>query len=118
MVDDDERGAVDGMSVRGNRSTPRKPAAVSLCLLQMQHDLAFSSNSDRFGGKPAPNHLSSGMAILPVTIILHVLAFRPSSRVVVVCSHSQLIYRSSFHCLTQNMTLCNIYDVALLNTVR
>jgi hypothetical protein len=37
---DDEFGAVNGMRIgRGNRSTPRKPTPVPLCLPQIPHDL-------------------------------------------------------------------------------
>jgi hypothetical protein len=39
VVDDDECVAVGGMIGRGNRSTQRKLAPVSLCPLQIPHDL-------------------------------------------------------------------------------
>jgi hypothetical protein len=51
MIDDDY-GVVGGMRIgRGNRSTRRKPAPVSLCSPQIPHDLG--SNPGRHGGKPA-----------------------------------------------------------------
>jgi hypothetical protein len=36
---DDDRGAVGGLTGRGNRSTRRKPASVPLCPPQIPHDL-------------------------------------------------------------------------------
>jgi hypothetical protein len=40
--DDDECGAVGGMNIdRGNRSTPRKPAAVSRCPPHTLYDLTW-----------------------------------------------------------------------------
>jgi hypothetical protein len=39
MMDDDEPGAVGGMSGRGNRNTRIKPATEPLCLPQIPHDL-------------------------------------------------------------------------------
>jgi hypothetical protein len=60
MIDDDY-GAVGGMRIgRGNRSTRRRPAPVSLCPPQISHDLG--SNPGRRGGKPATNRLSYGTA--------------------------------------------------------
>jgi hypothetical protein len=42
MIDDDECGAVGGMRIgRGNRSTRKKPAPVSLCPPQIPHDLTW-----------------------------------------------------------------------------
>jgi hypothetical protein len=41
VPDDDECGAVGGMRIsRGNLSTRRNPATVSLCPLQIPHELA------------------------------------------------------------------------------
>jgi hypothetical protein len=39
MINDDECGAIGGMLGRENLSTPRKPAPVPLCLLQIPNDL-------------------------------------------------------------------------------
>jgi hypothetical protein len=39
MMDDDEYGAIGGMSDKGNRSARRKPAPVPLCPPQIPHDL-------------------------------------------------------------------------------
>jgi hypothetical protein len=39
-MDDDECGAIGGMTGRGNRSPQRKLAPVTLCLLQIPHDLS------------------------------------------------------------------------------
>jgi hypothetical protein len=42
MIDDDDYGAVGGMTIgRGNRSTRRKPAPVPLCPTQIPHDLTW-----------------------------------------------------------------------------
>jgi hypothetical protein len=42
MIDDDDYGAVGGMSIgRGNRSTRRKPTPVPLCPPQIPHDLTW-----------------------------------------------------------------------------
>jgi hypothetical protein len=39
MIDEDDCGAIGGMKIgRGNRSTRRKPAPVSLCPPQIPHD--------------------------------------------------------------------------------
>jgi hypothetical protein len=39
VVDDGDCGAIGGMKIgRGNRSTQRKPASVSLCPQQIPHD--------------------------------------------------------------------------------
>jgi hypothetical protein len=41
MIDDGDCGAIGGMNIgRGNRSTRRKPALVSLCPPQIPHDQA------------------------------------------------------------------------------
>jgi hypothetical protein len=59
MIDD--YGAVGGMRIgRGNQSTRRKPAPVTLCPPQILHDLG--SNPGHRGGKPATNHLRYGTA--------------------------------------------------------
>jgi hypothetical protein len=43
MIDDDERGAIDGMRIgKGNRSTLRKPAPMLLCPPQIPHDLTWA----------------------------------------------------------------------------
>jgi hypothetical protein len=43
MIDDDEFGAVGGIRIdRGNRSSWRKPALVSLCPSQISHDLTWA----------------------------------------------------------------------------
>jgi hypothetical protein len=43
MIDDDERGAVDGIQIgRGNRITRRKPAPVPLCPPRIPHDLTWA----------------------------------------------------------------------------
>jgi hypothetical protein len=42
MMDDDECGAVGGMSGRRNRSTRRKPAPLLLCPPQIPHDLTWA----------------------------------------------------------------------------
>jgi hypothetical protein len=42
MVDDDECGAVGGMSGSGNQSTQTKPAPVPLCPPQIPHDLTWA----------------------------------------------------------------------------
>jgi hypothetical protein len=42
MDDDDECGAVGGMSDSGNRSTRRKPAPFTLCPPQIPHDLTWA----------------------------------------------------------------------------
>jgi hypothetical protein len=39
MMDDDECGAVGGMSGEGNRNARRKPAPVALCTPQIPHAL-------------------------------------------------------------------------------
>jgi hypothetical protein len=39
MTDDDEFGAIGGMTGRGNRSTGRKPDTIPLCPPQIPHDL-------------------------------------------------------------------------------
>jgi hypothetical protein len=47
MVDDGEYGAVGGMGTsRGNRSTRREPAPVSLCPPQIPHDLTWARTGD------------------------------------------------------------------------
>jgi hypothetical protein len=50
------------MIVRGNRSTRRKPAPVSLCPPQNSHACPDANPGCR-GGKPATNRLSYGTAI-------------------------------------------------------
>jgi hypothetical protein len=63
MIDDDDYGAIGGMSIgRGNRSTRRKPAPMPLCPPQIPHDLG--SNPGRRGWKPATNRWSYGMTII------------------------------------------------------
>jgi hypothetical protein len=42
MDDDDECGAICGMSDRGNRSTRRKPAPLPLYPPQIPHDLSWA----------------------------------------------------------------------------
>jgi hypothetical protein len=43
IIDDDECGAVGGISIgRGSRSTRRKPAPVPLCIPQIPHDLSWA----------------------------------------------------------------------------
>jgi hypothetical protein len=71
MDDDDDYdkcGAVGGMGGRGNLSTRRKTAPVSLCPPQIPHNQRVS-NSDRRGGKPATNHLSYGTAWMDLTLL-------------------------------------------------
>jgi hypothetical protein len=64
MTDDDECGAVGGMRMgRGNRSTRRKPAIVSLCRQQIPHDLTWTRTLGRGVEKPATNRLSYGTAV-------------------------------------------------------
>jgi hypothetical protein len=61
MIDDDERGAVGGMSIgRGNRSTLRKLAPVPLCPPQIPRDLTWVRNRTAHCGKPATTCLSYG----------------------------------------------------------
>jgi hypothetical protein len=52
MTDDDECGAVGGMSGRGNRSTRRKPAPVPLCPPQIRHDLMRTRTRAAAVGSP------------------------------------------------------------------
>jgi hypothetical protein len=59
-MDDDECGAVGGMSDKENLSTRWKPAPVPPCPPQIPHDLTFDSNPGRRLGKPATNLLSYG----------------------------------------------------------
>jgi hypothetical protein len=51
MMDDDERGPIDGMIGRGNQSTGRKPVPVPLCPPQIPHDLTRALAAARFGYK-------------------------------------------------------------------
>jgi hypothetical protein len=59
-MDDDDCGAVSGISDRGNRSTRRKPIPALLCP-QIPHDLG--SNPGRDVGKRATNRLRYGAAV-------------------------------------------------------
>jgi hypothetical protein len=62
--DDDECGVVGGMRIgRGNRSTRRKSAPVTLCPPQIPHP-DLGSNPGRRGVKSATNRLSYGTALL------------------------------------------------------
>jgi hypothetical protein len=59
---DYDDGEIGGMKIgRGNRSTWRKPAPVSLCAPQ-NPDACPDANPGRRGGKPATNRLSYGTA--------------------------------------------------------
>jgi hypothetical protein len=58
MIDDDECGAVGGMSGRGNQSTQRKPAPVPLCPPQIPYVL--EPNPGRLSWKQETNRLSYG----------------------------------------------------------
>jgi hypothetical protein len=51
------------MGGRGNRSTRRKSAPVSLRPPQILHDFILSSNPARRFGKPATKNLISGTAL-------------------------------------------------------
>jgi hypothetical protein len=63
MIDDSDCRAIGGMRIgRGNRSTRRKPAPVSLCPPQIPHDLTPGSNRGCRGGMPVTNRLSYGPA--------------------------------------------------------
>jgi hypothetical protein len=58
-IDDGDRGAIGGMKIgRGNRSTRRKPAPVSLCPLQSPHDLTRTRTRAAGVRKAATNRLS------------------------------------------------------------
>jgi hypothetical protein len=59
VPDDDECGAVSGMTGRGNRSTLRKPVTVPLFPPQMQYYL--TPVRTRAAGETATNHLSYSM---------------------------------------------------------
>jgi hypothetical protein len=64
MLDDDECGAVGGMTVdRGNRSAMIKPVPVSICPPQIPR-VELGSNPARRGEKLANNHLSYDKACL------------------------------------------------------
>jgi hypothetical protein len=62
MIGEGDCGEIGGMKIgRGNRSTRRKPAPVSLCPPQTPHACP-DANPGRRGGKPATNRLSYGAA--------------------------------------------------------
>jgi hypothetical protein len=46
MTGGDDCGAISGMSGRGNWSTRRKPAPVSICRPQVKHNLPRARNRD------------------------------------------------------------------------
>jgi hypothetical protein len=60
MIDDGECEAVGGVRIgRGNRSTRRKPASLSLCPPQIPHDLTWARNRRLTAwAMPRPSHLS------------------------------------------------------------
>jgi hypothetical protein len=58
MMDDGERGAVGGMSDRGNRSTLIKRATMSLCSPQIPHDLSWDRTRAAPGSRRLTNRLS------------------------------------------------------------
>jgi hypothetical protein len=59
---DYDDGEIDGMMIgRGNRSTQRKPAPVSLCTPETPHAYP-DANPGRRDGKPATNRFSYGTA--------------------------------------------------------
>jgi hypothetical protein len=61
---DYDDGEIGGMMIgKGNRSTRRKPAPVSLCPPQ-NHMFCPDANPGRRRGKPATNRLSYGTALL------------------------------------------------------
>jgi hypothetical protein len=49
---------------RGNRSSRRKPSAVTFYPAEIPHELSLRSNPGRRGGKSATNGLSYGMAYI------------------------------------------------------
>jgi hypothetical protein len=58
-----EDGEIGGMIGRGNQSTGRKRALMTLCPPHIPHDFDLDSNPGRHGGKPATNRLSYGSVI-------------------------------------------------------
>jgi hypothetical protein len=59
---DYDDGEICGMMIgRGNRSTPREPAPMPLCLPQTPHACP-DANPARGGGKPTTNSLNYGTA--------------------------------------------------------
>jgi hypothetical protein len=62
MKDDDERGALGGMTDRGNRGALRNPAPMSLRPPQIPHDQARARPRTPRGGKAGTNRLSYGTA--------------------------------------------------------
>jgi hypothetical protein len=63
MINSGDRGAVSGMSSRGNRSTRRKPAPVPLCP-QIPHDLTWARTWAAAVVSRRTNRLSHGTAYL------------------------------------------------------
>jgi hypothetical protein len=66
-MDDDECGAIGGIAGRGNRSTRRKPAPVSLCSSQIPLDLTRARTRAATAGSQL---LTVGYAEINLSLLL------------------------------------------------
>jgi hypothetical protein len=96
---DDECRAVGGMRIaRGNRSTRRKSAPMSLCPPQNPHDLG--SNRGRRCGKPVTNRLSYGKALFLCLLsqLLEIMTLCHSTRSVAFIRLIRLLWNWCTNC--------------------